>query len=167
MRATSEGTSDAPANPASPWAATITPAVGLITMSTIAPRKRSTATWKKIFEPNRWPSFAPSMTKADTPSEYMTTAVPTVVGGVLKLSTMPRMETGRADTLNDISIWPRAMTIIGTHESWGSGPGTAAFCALIARCPFESDGWRSPQWMRTGRWLAGSGLGPRDEEIHA
>src|SRR5262249_5264043 len=133
-------------------------------MSTMAPRKRSTATWKKIFEPNRWPSFAPSMTKADTPSEYMTTAVPTVVGGVLKLSTMPRMETGRADTLNDISIWPKAMTIIGTHDSCGSGAGDAAFRTLIAWCPFESGAWGS---LVTRARPVRSHLRLGDEEIHA
>src|SRR5262245_19830133 len=123
MSATSEGTSEAPANPARPWAATITPAVGLTTMSTMAARKSTTATWKKILEPKRCPSFAPSMTKAETPSEYITIAVPTVVGGVLKLAIMPLMETGRAATLKDMSIWPMAMTIMGTHESCTSGAG--------------------------------------------
>src|SRR5262245_13447013 len=136
MRATSEGTSEAPANPASPWPASITPAVGLITMSAMAHRKRATATWKKIFEPKRWPSLAPSMTKPETPREYITTAVPTVVGGVLKLLTMPLIETGRADTLKDISIWAMAMTIIGSHDAWtsvsGAVPGTdVASRALI------------------------------------
>src|SRR5215831_12397000 len=126
MSATSEGTSEAPANPARAWPASITPAVGLITMSTMAARKRTTATWKKIFEPKRWPSLAPSMTKPETPREYITTAVPTVVGGVLKLFTMPLIETGRADTLKDISIWAIAMTIIGSHEACFSGSATDA-----------------------------------------
>src|SRR5262249_32238680 len=57
------------------------------------------------------------MTNPDTPSEYITTAVPTVVGGVLKLCTMPLIETGMAATLNDINIWPIAITIIGSQES--------------------------------------------------
>src|SRR5499426_1898479 len=121
MSATSEGTSEAPANPARAWPASITPAVGLITMSTMAARKRATATWKKIFEPKRWRSLAPSITNPETPREYITTAVPTVVGGVLKLFTMPLIETGRADTLKDISIWAIAMTIIGSHDSCTSG----------------------------------------------
>ena len=44
---------------------------------------------------------------ADTPSECMTIAVPTVVGGVLKLATMPPMEMGSAAMLNEINAWPR------------------------------------------------------------
>ena len=51
-------------------------------MVTSAARKRATAAWKKILEPNRWPSLAPSMMNPETPSEYMTIAVATVVGGV-------------------------------------------------------------------------------------
>ena len=43
------------------------------------------------------------MMKPETPSEYITIAVPTVVGGVLKLATMPPIETGNAATLKDIS----------------------------------------------------------------
>src|SRR5262249_33460656 len=129
MSATSEGTSEAPAKPARPWAATITPAVGLSTMSTMAARKRTTAAWKKTFEPKRWPSLAPSMTKPDTPSEYITMAVPTVVGGVSKLATMPLIDTGKADTLKDISIWPMAMTIMGTQEACTSWAGAVAEAA--------------------------------------
>src|SRR5262245_16601901 len=83
----------------------------------MASKKRPTADWKKTFDPKRWPSLAPSMMNPETPSEYNTTAVPTVVGGVLKLSTIPPMDTGMAATLKDISIWPMAMTIIGSHES--------------------------------------------------
>src|SRR5215813_15533419 len=141
MSATSEGTSEAPAKPARPWAATITPAVGLSTMSTMAARKRTTAAWKKIFEPKRWPSLAPSMTKPDTPSEYITTAVPTVVGGVLKLLTMPLIETGRADTLKDISIWAIAMTIIGSHGACSSGSATEAAGRALT-VPFSFRPWR-------------------------
>src|SRR5262249_58081832 len=111
------GTSEPPHKPVSPWAAAIRPAVGRSTMSTMAARKRTTAAWKKIFEPKRWPSLAPSMTKPDTPSEYITMAVPTVVGGVSKLATMPLIDTGKADTLKDISIWLMAMTIMGTQEA--------------------------------------------------
>ncbi len=43
-----------------------------------------------------------------------------VVGAVRKLSTMPPIDTGMAATLNDISICPMAMTIIGTQESRAS-----------------------------------------------
>ena len=43
------------------------------------------------------------MTKPATASEYITMPVATVVGGTLKLSTMPPMATGSDATLNDIS----------------------------------------------------------------
>src|SRR5262245_26412206 len=146
MRATSEGTSEAPANPARAWAASMTSALGLITMSTMAIRKRTTATWKKIFEPKRWPSLAPSMTKPDTPSEYITMAVPTVVGGVLKLLTMPPIETGSAATLKDISICPMAMTIIGSHDA----------CTSVSALATES----------ATRVLTASRLRARGEQVH-
>src|SRR5262245_9307593 len=153
MRATSEGTREAPAKPARPCAATITPAVGLTTMSTMATRKSTTDVWKKIFEPKRWPSLAPSMTKAETPREYITTAVPTVVGGVLKLATIPLMETGRAETLKDISICAMAITIIGTHDSWTSSRSMAeAACAVIAHSPSDVLlGWEAPGPDPAGR----------------
>src|SRR5262245_15170386 len=154
MRATSEGTREAPAKPARPCAATITPAVGLSTMSTIATRKRTTDVWKKIFEPKRWPSLAPSMTKAETPREYITTAVPTVVGGVLKLATIPPIETGRAATLKDISICAMAITIIGTQDSWTSSrtPVAEAACAVIAYSPLGLLlGWEASVHDAAGR----------------
>ena len=50
----------------------------------------------------------------------MTIPVATVVGGTLKLSTIPPMATGRDATLNDISTWPNAMATIGTQESCAS-----------------------------------------------
>src|SRR5499426_3538687 len=166
MSATSEGTSEAPANPARAWPASITPAVGLITMSTMAARKRATATWKKIFEPKRWPSLAPSMTKPETPREYITTAVPTVVGGVLKLFTMPLIETGRADTLKDISIWAMAITIIGSHDACTSVSGTASAADVASRALIVLS-------LLAGREGAGPSVGPgasrlrpRDEQIH-
>ena len=93
------------------------------------------------------------MTKPETPSEYITIAVPTVVGGVLKLSTMPPIETGRAATLKDISVWPMAMTIIGSQDSWVSSASWVV--ALICR-PAAVDGWSVL-----------SSLGLRDEQIHS
>src|SRR5262249_15117500 len=78
---------------------------------------RPTVARKKTFEPKRWPSFAPTMMNPETPSEYSTIAVPTVVGGVLKLCTIPPMDTSRADTLKEISACPRAIPIIGAHEA--------------------------------------------------
>src|SRR5262245_56612824 len=113
----------------------------------MAARKRTTAAWKKTFEPKRWPSLAPSMTKPDTPSEYITMAVPTVVGGVSKLLTMPLIETGSAETLKDISIWPMAMTIIGSHEACTSVSALSAGAAT--------------------RVLTASRLRARGEQVHA
>jgi hypothetical protein len=49
----------------------------------------------------------------EPPSEYQTTAVPTVVGGLLKPPIILPMETGMAAPLKDISIWSMAMTISG------------------------------------------------------
>jgi hypothetical protein len=57
------------------------------------------------------------MTKPATAIEYITMPVATVVGATLKLFTLPLNATGKEATLNDISIWPRAMAIIGTQES--------------------------------------------------
>src|SRR5262249_26402883 len=138
MSTTRVGTRAAPANPARPWAASITSAVGLSTMVIIATRKRATAVWKKIFEPKRWPSLAPNMMNPETPSEYSTIAVPTVVGGVLKLSTIPPIDTGMAATLKDINIWPIAMTIMGTHEARTSASGVVVgtvSVAMVVRSP--------------------------------
>ena len=82
------------------------------------------------------------MMNPETPSEYSTTAVPTVVGGVLKLSTIPPMDTGMAETLKDISIWPMAMTIIGTHESRGSAAAGAGEEAVCVDTVFRPSGIR-------------------------
>ncbi len=68
-------------------------------------------------DPKRCTSFAPSITKPATESEYMTMPVAIVVGGTSKLATMPASETGSAATLKDISTWPSAIAIIGTQDS--------------------------------------------------
>jgi len=44
------------------------------------------------------------MMKPETKSAYITIAVPTVVGGVLKLSTIPPIETGMAATSKDMTL---------------------------------------------------------------
>lgn len=49
--------------------------------------------------------------------EYIMIAVPIVVGGTPKLSTIPPMETGRAATLKDIRACPMAMTTMANHGS--------------------------------------------------
>ena len=67
--------------------------------------------------PKRWVSFAPSMTKPATSIEYATIPVAMVVGGTLKLFTMPPSATGSDATLKDMIIWPSAMAIIGTQDS--------------------------------------------------
>jgi hypothetical protein len=82
------------------------------------------------------------MMNPETPSEYRMTAVPTVVGGVLKLSTIPPMDTGMAETLKDINIWPMAITIIGTHESRGSAAVEAGAEAVSVDMVFRPSGIR-------------------------
>ena len=57
--------------------------------------------------------------------------MPTVVGCVSKLATMPLIDTGSAATLNDISIWPIAMMIIGSQES------RASFCSSGLAAAFD------------------------------
>jgi hypothetical protein len=42
--------------------------------------------------------------------------VATVVGGTLKLFTIPPSATGREATLNDMIDCPKAMAIMGTHD---------------------------------------------------
>src|SRR5262245_37973501 len=163
MSTTSVGTRPAAPRPARPWAASITIAVGLSTMSTIAAASRATDAWKKIFEPKRWPSLAPSRMNPETPSPYSTTAVPTVVGGVLKLATIPPMETGMADTLNDISDWPIAMTIIGSHEARTSTSACVGKPGCVAIPPIPPCWWEdvavvgraeAPGVRRLQRWPA-------------
>jgi hypothetical protein len=51
----------------------------------------------------------------------MTIAVPTVVGDVLKLATIPPTETRKALMLKDIRIWASATTNIGSQEALSSG----------------------------------------------
>lgn len=46
--------------------------------------------------------------------------VATVVGGTPKLSTMPLRATGSDATLNDMIAWPKAIAIMGTHDSRSS-----------------------------------------------
>ncbi len=92
-------------------------AVGLKVINTCAPPNRITTARKMITAPNRWFNFAPSMTKPATASEYITIPVATVVGGTLKLFTMPLSATGSEATLKDMIDWPRAITIIGTQDS--------------------------------------------------
>ena len=43
--------------------------------------------------------------------------VATVVGGTLKLCTMPLSATGNEATLKDMITWPSAMVIIGTQDA--------------------------------------------------
>jgi hypothetical protein len=57
------------------------------------------------------------MTKPATNIEYATIPVATVVGGTLKLFTIPPIATGKEATLKDMIIWPSAMAIIGTQDA--------------------------------------------------
>jgi len=80
----------------------MTVALGLnVIMACATPNRRTTArkTWSA---PKRWLSFAPSMTKPATSIEYMTIPVATVVGGTLKLDTIPPSATGKDATLKDM-----------------------------------------------------------------
>jgi hypothetical protein len=61
----------------------------------------------------------------------MTIAVPTVVGDVLKLATIPPTETRKALMLKDIRIWASAMTIIGSQEARSSGLAPAIEAASV------------------------------------
>jgi len=54
-----------------------------------------------------------------------------VVGGTLKLATMPLSETGSEATLKDISTWPSAMQIIGTQDSRAASEGMAALAGAV------------------------------------
>jgi hypothetical protein len=65
------------------------------------------------------------MMNAETPSEYVTIAEPTVVGGILKLATIPPIDTGKADALKEIRAWPKAITIIGVQEALSSARALA------------------------------------------
>jgi hypothetical protein len=47
------------------------------------------------------------------------------------------MDTGMAETLKDINIWPMAMTIIGTHGSRGSAAVGAAAGAVCVDMTFR------------------------------
>ena len=132
MSTTSVGTMAAAAKPAKACATSITFTVGLTTMSTVAIRKKATDAWKKRFEPKRWPSLPPSMINPETNNEYITIAVPIVVGGVLKLSTIPPIEIGRLDALKDSNAWPMAITTIGNHEACVSAPALGVETDFVA-----------------------------------
>jgi hypothetical protein len=67
-------------------------------------QNKRTATRKAGNAPNLWMSFAPSMTKPATSIEYATMPVATVVGGTIKLLTMPLSATGNDATLKDMII---------------------------------------------------------------
>ena len=102
----------------------MTVAVGLNVISTWAMPNSTTTVRNTRRLPYRWFSFAPSMTRPATASEYITMPVATVVGGTLKLWTIPPIATGKEATLNDISAWPSAIAIIGTQDSACSTPAT-------------------------------------------
>ena len=77
-------------------------------------------------DPKRWTGFAPSMTKPATASPYMTIEVATVVGGTLKLATMPLSEIGGAVT------WASAIAIIGAHDPRASVSAAMANSAVMS-----------------------------------
>ena len=137
-------------------------AFGLNVISTCATPNSATTARKTGTAPKRWHSFAPSMTSPATASEYITMPVATVVGGTLKLLTIPLSATGRDATLNDINAWPSAMAIIGSQDSfvWFAIGGAAAAVAMLCKLPFgvglilEWAGMRKDSGpdARTGTW---------------
>ena len=58
---------------------------GPTALMTLPPPNSTTTARNTRNAPNRWFSFAPSMTRPATASEYITMPVATVVGGTLKL----------------------------------------------------------------------------------
>src|SRR5262249_61733916 len=91
-------------------------ALGRTVISVWAQQNTTTAIRQTCRAPKRWVSLAPSMTKPATSIEYATIPVAPVVGGTLKLSTMPPSATGNEATLKDMIAWPSAMAIIGTQD---------------------------------------------------
>ena len=118
----------------------MTVAVGLNVISTCAIPNSTTTVRNTRRLPNRWFSFAPSMTRPATASEYITIPVATVVGGTLKLCTIPPIATGKEATLNDINAWPSAMATIGSQDSACSMSATEFETASDAMvfCPPDS-----------------------------
>ncbi len=76
------------------------------------------------------------MTKPATASEYITIPVATVVGGTLKLFTMPLSATGREATLKDMIAWPRAIAIIGSQDSLVADPPPALVAVFVVMASF-------------------------------
>ena len=77
------------------------------------------------------------MTKAATNIPYVTIPVATVVGGTLKLFTIPLNDTGNNATLKDIRTWASAMATIGVHDACGVATTRASDldCAAILSLP--------------------------------
>src|SRR5271165_4702281 len=85
------------------------------------------------------------MTRPATISEWMTIAVPTVVGDVLKLATIPPTETRRALMLKDIRIWAIATTIIGSQEVRSSGLWPVIETASVVNS-VAPENWWAADW---------------------
>src|SRR5271165_6056165 len=85
------------------------------------------------------------MTRPATISEWMTIAVPTVVGDVLKLATIPPTETRRALMLKDIRIWAIATTIIGSPEVRSSGLWPVIETASVVNS-VAPENWWAADW---------------------
>jgi hypothetical protein len=92
MRTTSVGTKAAAATPATPCAAIIAVALGLNVVASIAAPNSSAAAWKTRRGPQSAAILAPGITSAAIKSKWVTIAVPTILGDVLKLATIPPTE---------------------------------------------------------------------------
>jgi hypothetical protein len=80
--------------------------------------------------------------------------VATVVGGTLKLFTIPPIATGREATLNDMIDCPKAMAIIGSQDCRASTSAVALvrLCAVMA----AAAGWRYQRRLARWRVVVGS-----------
>src|SRR5262245_62136753 len=94
--------------------------------------------------------------------EYATIPVATVVGGTLKLSTMPPSATGNDATLKDMIAWPSAMAIIGTQDCCASARPIVSDAVVMIFLSF----WPCGRYQRPSfaRLLL---LRLRDEQIHS
>src|SRR5215471_21766740 len=95
-------------------------AFGLSAINAMATPKSATIARNTCSEPYISPILAPNMMNPATTSEYVTIAVPTVVAGVLKLETMPSIDTCNEETLKIIRIWAIATTTNGNQGACGS-----------------------------------------------
>src|SRR4249919_2926856 len=104
------------------------------------------------------------MTKPATSIEYDTIPVAIVVGGTLKLSTMPPNATGNEATLKDMIAWPSAMAIIGTQDRRASALPIVSTAVVMnfSSCSISALDANGPRVLGCFSFLR-----LRDEQIHS